>query len=87
VAIVVSRGIHIALYDDIQGVKFVFMLTLWRININKVMLLKKRKRRYPKAPQLEDPTDLTEVPTGKIIEPEDMNADIEFDRPLEPEDM
>lgn len=83
----VSRGIHIALYVDSEGIKFVFLLRLSKLNINKVKVLRKREVKLVKAPELEDPTMLTEVPTGKVIEPEDMDRELELEKPLEPEDM
>jgi hypothetical protein len=85
----VKRGIHVALYEDVEGVKFVFMLKIpKKLNINKVMLLKKKEVIYPKAPELPDPALLARKGTGQIIEPEDIiNGTIEAEKPLEPEDI
>jgi len=84
----VSKGIHIALYSEVDGVKFVFQVKLSRKrNYRIVKYLYKWKVDPPWREALEDPIVLTEVQEGKEIEPEDMVNGVEWDKPLEPEDI
>ena len=83
----IFKGIQLALYEDTEGVKFVFILQIKKFSIHIVRLLKQRIEKVREAPKLDDPTQITEKPTGKILEPEDIINGIELDKPLQPEDM
>lgn len=80
-------GIQAGFFKDTIGVKVFFMVKVLRKNFMRTILLKRNGTKPVKGPQMEDPTMLTEVPKGKVIEPEDIINGFEFDKPLEPEDM
>ncbi len=81
-------GIQGGLYEDIDGIKAFFILRTAKHIIDKVIILKRIKRQVIKAPEQIDPTVLTEVPTGKVYGPEDMNGEpFKPEKLIEPEDM
>jgi len=72
------------LIKDRRGIKIAFRVRRWE----RVRYIWKFHQLPPvKTPKMADPTMLTEVPTGKIFDVEDMDTGIGFEKPLEPEDI
>ena len=69
-------GLQLSLFEDRQGFKFAFKFKLMKLGIEKTLFIRRNpdwgKGNSDLTPKFPDPTILTEVPTGKVIEPEDM---------------
>lgn len=86
----VNWGIQFGLMKDLAGVKLFILINhrKRRIHILKNLLLKKTKPVFIKAPELKDPTDITEKPNTYALTPEDIiNGNFERPRGLEPEEI
>lgn len=74
----------VCIRKDRDGIKFVIAIKRWE----KVIFLKKYPELvYPKAPEMTYPSMLTEMPTGKVFDVEDMDKEPEKVKLIEPEDM
>lgn len=73
----------ICLWKLRDGIKIAIAFRQWEI----VKYIWKYPVTFTKAPEMADPSMLAEKGTGKLIEPEDMNRPVEFDKPIEPGDM
>jgi len=74
----------ICLRKDRGGIKLVIAIRRW---VKIIYLKRYPKPVYAKAPQMPYPSMLTEVPTGKIFDVEDMDKEPEPVKLIEPEDM
>jgi hypothetical protein len=75
-------GLQISLFEDRQGLKFAFKVRCFKVSIEKVWVLKKNPQwnsgnQVPSGnpdltPTMESPEMLTEIPSQKQVQPEDV---------------
>lgn len=68
-------GIQITLFKDRQGLKLISAFRLFKFNKRSEWIIRENPQWHGNpelTPKLPDPTYLTELPTGKVLEPEDI---------------